>query len=90
MRRHKATDADGKALKPGDRVRVLGAPDLSGMRPRARAESAPVFAHLVGTVKRIAGFDELGNAELVFRIRSGKHRGLHAVAIEPFLLRRSA
>jgi hypothetical protein len=71
-------------------VRVLAVPDLSGMAPASRAESRPVFEHLVGTYRRVYGFDERGNAELVFRIRRGANRGLHWVWIEPWLLRRVA
>lgn len=58
------------------------------MARRTEAESRPVFEHLVGTYRRIAGFDERGNAEFFFRIRDGKRRGFHWVAIEPFLLRK--
>jgi hypothetical protein len=63
-------------------------PDLSRMSPRARAESTPVFRHLVGTYRRISDFDDLGLAELWFRILRGPRQGLHWVAIEPALLRR--
>jgi hypothetical protein len=51
-----------------------------------RAESEPVFQHLRGTRKRVSGFDQYGNAEIFFIIRNGPHRGIHSVAIEPFLL----
>jgi hypothetical protein len=83
-------DASGRRLRAGDRVRVLAVPDLSGMAPASLAESRPVFEHLVGTYRRIQGFDRQGNAELVFRIRRGENRGLHWVWIEPWLLRRVA
>jgi hypothetical protein len=87
--RHRAPiDGTGRKLKPGDEVRVVGVPDLSGMAPASRRESLPVFRRLVGTYRRIAGFDRYGNVELCFRIREGRHRGLHWVAIEPYLLRR--
>ena len=81
-------DAAGRRLPAGDRVRVLAVPDLSGMAPASRAESRPVFEHLVGTYRRVHGFDRQGNAELVFRIRRGPDQGLHWVWIEPWLLRR--
>lgn len=83
-------DAAGRRLRAGDRVRVLGVPDLSGMAPASLAESRPVFEHLVGTYRRVHGFDQRGNAELVFRIRRGADRGLHWVWIEPWLLLRVA
>jgi hypothetical protein len=81
---------DGRRLRPGDRVRVLGVPDLTGMAPASLAESRPVFERLVGTYRRIQGFDGLGNAELTFRIRRGRDAGIHWVWIEPWLLRRAA
>ena len=86
--RTKPTDVNGKRLKVGDRVRILGVPDLSWMAAKQRDESSKVFKHLVGLEKRILGFDELGNAELVFQIRKGNSRGLHVVGIETALLRR--
>jgi hypothetical protein len=86
--RSKPLDAAGNRLKIGDRVRVLGIPDLSRMRPKPRAECLPVFKHLLGQKKRISSFDELGNAELVCRILKGKLKGLHVVGIEPNLLRK--
>jgi hypothetical protein len=80
-------DVTGKPIKVGDVVRVIGVPDLSGMSSSGRAESEPVFSHLVGTYKRVREFDEYGYAWLMFRIRSGQHAGLHSVGIEPQLLR---
>lgn len=68
-------------------VRVLGVPDLGGMHPDGVEESAPVFAHIVGRYKRVAGFNEIGEVELFFRILRGPQRGLHSVWIEPRLLR---
>jgi hypothetical protein len=70
-------DVAGRTLNQGDEVRVVGVPDLGGMSPAGRRETLPVFRHLVGTYKRIAGFDRYGHAELMFRIRGGRHRGLH-------------
>jgi len=58
------------------------------MTRSSRAESRPVFEHLLGTYRRIAGFDAHGHAELFFRIRGGRAKGMHWVAIEPFLLRK--
>ena len=81
-------DRDGRRLKPGDRVRVLEVPDLSGMAKRPQAETARVFKHLLGTYKRIGSFDNLGFARISFRISSGALKGRHEVGIEPHLLRR--
>jgi len=84
--RTKMIDALGKKIQIGDMVRVIGAPDLKGMHPSGRRESLPVFRYLVGKYKRVVGFDH-GLIQLSFRIRKGKHKGLHSVWIEPELLR---
>jgi hypothetical protein len=68
-------------------VRVVGVPDLKGMAPRARREALSIFRRLVGSYRVISDFDEQGHAELWCRIRQGKEKGLHWVAIEPSLLR---
>ena len=80
-------DAAGVLIRKGDTVRVLKVPDLSGMRPRVRRDSRPVFEHILGTYKRVFGFNELGWAELSFRILRGPHAGHHSVWIESGLLR---
>ena len=79
-------DVRGRALRVGDVVRIVGIPDLSRMSASGIRASRPVFAHLLGCYKRIAAFDEYGRAELSFRIRAGRHRGVHWVWIEPSLL----
>ena len=79
-------DRKGRRLRKGDRVRVIGIPDLGSMNREDRRMSEPVFRHIRGTCKRIAGFDGYGHAELFFVIRYSPHRGIHAVAMEPFLL----
>jgi hypothetical protein len=84
--RHPPVDCRGRRLRKGDRVRVVGVPELHGMTRTALRETRPVFRHLVGTYRTIAGFDRFGFAELWFQIRSGPHRGRHWVAIEPGLL----
>jgi hypothetical protein len=84
----KPIDARGQRIRIGDLVRVVGMPDLSTMHKSARRNSKPVFLHLRGTRKRVQGFDRNGFAELFFRIRSGRHAGLHGVLIEPALLLR--
>lgn len=84
----KPYDALGQPLMPGDIVRVIGTPDLCGMRPADLRRARAAFAHLVGTYRRIDGFDREGLAEIFFVVRRGALRGIHSVAIEPFLLRR--
>lgn len=81
-------DVDGHIVRKGDIVRVMGVPDLSGMREPYRQETAAVFKHIVGTRKKVDDFDEFGCAILFFRIRSGPHAGIHSVAIEPNLIRK--
>lgn len=83
---HAPKDTNGLPLRAGDRVRVTAVPDLTGMSEKSIAESLPVFEYLVGKYKRITRFDEFGLAWLDFAIPSGPHRGMHGVAIEPFLL----
>ena len=85
-RKHRACDRDGKRVRVGDLVRIVGVPDLTGMGA-LRAESQPVFEHIVGQSKRIREFDELGFAWLDFTIRKGKSKGWHSVAMEPCLLK---
>ena len=80
-------DVGGETVRAGDSVRVLGIPDLSRMGARERRESLPVFEHIVGTYRRVAGFNRLGWAELVFRVRAGPNAGLHTVWLETQLLR---
>jgi hypothetical protein len=74
-------------IRIGDMVRIIAVPDLSGLSPRARRASVRVFAHILGTCKRVVAFNDLGWAELSFRIRTGPDPGLHTVWIEPRLLR---
>jgi len=87
MKRLAPKDVTGKCLNVWDIVRVIGIPDLNGMSRDCRAESLPVFRHLVATYKRIVEFDEFGMAWLRFKIRKGSHAGFHSVGIEPYLLR---
>ena len=87
MNRLAQKDVTGERIRIGDIVRVIGLPDLSGMSDECRAESRPVFKHLLGTYKRVEEFDEFGQAWLRFKIRNGPHAGYHSVGIEPYLLR---
>jgi hypothetical protein len=87
--RMKFKDAAGRAIRVGDVVRVLGVPNLSGMRAPYRKETEGVFRHIVGARKRIRGFDQFGCAILMFGIRRGhRYAGAHSVAIETRLLRK--
>ena len=83
-------DANGTLVRAGDYVRVLGEPDLTGMKEPYRSETAAVFRHIVGARKRIHSFDQFGCAILMFGIVAGPHRGFHSVAIEPELIRKVA
>ena len=85
--KHKPIDATGKRIRVGDTVRVVGVPDLKGMAPKQRRESLPVFKYLVGKYKKVEEFDPYGCAWLTFIIRKDPSRGIHSVAMEPFLLR---
>lgn len=87
MKRLPRKDVLGTPIRVGDVVRIVGVPDLSGMSAACRAESLPVFEHLVGTYKRIEEFDEYNNAWLRFKIRKGPSAGYHMVGIEPYLLK---
>ena len=81
-------DVDGQTVRKGDVVRVLGIPDLSGMRDPYRRETEAVFKHILGTRQKVEQFDQFGCAILVFGITSGPHAGSHSVAIEPHLIRK--
>lgn len=85
---HPPRDASGLSLAPGDVVRVVGLPDLGALSADDPLHTRDVFAHLLGTYRRIADFDGLGHAHLDLRIRRGPLAGLHSVWIEPWLLRR--
>lgn len=87
MQRLKRIDVNGKPVRVGDVVRIIGAPDLAAMSPECRAESLPVFKYLIGKYKRVEEFDEFGMAWLTFKIRKGPHVGYHSVGIEPYFLR---
>lgn len=80
-------DCTGIVLHPGDPVRVVGLPDLSGLPDPDELGTQQVFQHILGTYKRIEDFDEFGHAHLSFRILSGPIQGWHSVWIEPYLLR---
>lgn len=84
---HQPLDQNGKPIKVGDIVRIIGVPDLSGMSPDGLAEALPAFRYLVGKYKRVRRFDEHGCAEFSFVMRRADgERGWHTVWIEPFLL----
>lgn len=78
----KFKDRDGRIVRTGDTVRIVGMPDLHGLP----AETHRAFRHLVGTYRNVRGSDERGNVEIVFRILRSRDRGLHVVGIESGLL----
>jgi hypothetical protein len=81
-------DVDGRTVRQGDVVRVLGIPDLTGMRDPYRRETEAVFKHITGTRRMVYGFDQFGCAILVFGIKVGPRAGRHSVSIEPHLIRK--
>jgi hypothetical protein len=76
-------DARGRRIRTGDIVRVVGAPD----RAELAEESVPVFERLIGSYRRVAGFDEYGHVEISFKFRGGPEAGDHTVWLEPHFLR---
>lgn len=66
----------------GDKVRVVGVPDLSGMSGQARAPFLAALKVLRRRPRTVRGFDRRGNAELV--VRTGGR--LNILALEPGLL----
>lgn len=80
-------DARGRTIRKGSRVRIVGVPDLSGIRDhRQRRIVEAVFQHLQGQCKKVRGFSRYGFAEIFFKIRDGRLAGWHGVEIEPRLL----
>ncbi|HEY9841564.1 MAG: hypothetical protein ACAI44_30820 [Candidatus Sericytochromatia bacterium] len=86
MKPYEPIDRNGKTIRVGDIVRIVGVPDLSGMRPDCLEESLPVFEYLIGKYKRVSGFDDYGNAEISFRLRNDEGYLWHIVWLEPWLL----
>jgi hypothetical protein len=57
----KPLDAKGRRIRVGDRVRIVGTPDLSTIASdAARLETGAVFRHIRGTCKRVARFNKYG------------------------------
>ena len=81
-------DARGRLIRKGSRVRIVGMPDVSGIRDRrARRHVACVFQHLQGQIKKVRGFSRYGFAEISFKLRRrGPLGGWHGIEIEPKLL----
>jgi hypothetical protein len=87
MKPHKPVDRNGKPIKVGDLVRIVGVPDLSGMSADGLAESLPAFQFALGRYKRVEGFDEYGCAEFSFTMKhENGERHWHSIWVEPFLL----
>ncbi|TBR16727.1 hypothetical protein EPO15_18570 [bacterium] len=72
----------GRRLKVGDRVRVVGVPDLAGMSPSAQVEFLAALKALRRRPRKVRGFDARGNADLMVRIAGD----LHILSLEPGLL----
>jgi hypothetical protein len=83
-------DVRGSLLRIGDRVRVIGEPNLDSIPEEDELQTRAVFTHLRGSVKRINSFNQYGLTELTFRVRSGNLQGWHSVSIEPYLLLRQS
>ena len=81
-------DVNGQTVRKGDLVRVLGIPDLKGMRDPYRRETEAVFRLIRGTRQKVQDFDQFGCAILCFGITAGPHAGTHSVAIEAHLIRK--
>jgi hypothetical protein len=80
------TDARGRRIRMGAKVRIVGVPDLSTMSKANRAECEPVFRYIRGTCRRVVEFDRYGLATTFFKVRAGPLAGWHSVNIEPYLL----
>ena len=48
----------------------------------SRPTTERVFRYLVGTYRRVEEIDSVGFVVLVFRIRAGPLKGMHAVGID--------
>jgi hypothetical protein len=80
-------DARGRPIQIGSRVRVIGSPDFSGLKPvRVRHERERVFGHIVGQCKTVDDIDQNGFVGFTFKIRSGRDAGLHCVWLDPCLV----
>lgn len=51
--------ARGRRTKAGNRVRIAGVPDLSGMKQPDRRVSESVFRHILGQCKRVSGLTNM-------------------------------
>ena len=71
----------------GDWVRIVSIPDLKEMERKTSSESFQVFKFLLGKYKKVKKFDRNGLVWFWFKIRKGRHKGLHGVGIEPYHLR---
>jgi hypothetical protein len=86
MKKYPSIDANGRKIKVGDTVRIVGVPDLSGIKEEKMLRR--VFGYLVGKYKKVREFDEIGNIELYFRIPKGRDKGLHFVWLESWLVKK--
>lgn len=76
------SDVLGRRLRAGDKVRVVGVPDLAGMTEDGRTSFLAALQALKRRPRRVRGFDARGNAELTVRIGGV----LNTLTFEPGLL----
>ena len=76
------SDVLGRRLRAGDKVRVVGDPDLAGMTEAGRLPLLATLKALKRRPRRVRGFDRRGNAELMVRVGGN----LSILALEPGLL----
>lgn len=84
---YEPVDRDGAPIRVGSVVRIVGTPDFEPGADDPEMRTRAVFAHILGTYKRVRDVTELGLVELSFEIRAGEAAGHHWVWIEPFLVR---
>ena len=80
-------DAEGRQLSVGDTVRIVGVPDVSSWTREQKSFSLPVFEYLVGKYKKISDFNQVGMAEIEFKMKEAGEWIHHTVWIEPDLLK---
>ncbi len=83
MKSYSPFDVCGRRIQTGDIVRIVGAPD----RAELADESVAVFERLIGSYRRVAGFDDYGHVEIELVFRGGPEAGLHWVWLEPHFVK---
>ena len=76
--------ARGCLIRKGGRVRIVGMPDLSGVRsPSAGEASQLCFNTSRGSVRRFEASAGMAFVEISFKIRCRRLAGWHYIDIEP-------